>query len=172
MIRLQPCEEGVDQAVAAGRRRWLPHPADGIQGDPEPHLDPVRGQIGAEPQGAPVGFQARGRAASGFEGRRASPRGFPGSRSSVRRRSCSSGRRRELFGVEAPWLRASNPAAVSPYRVTGCPRHGELLSFATARAERTVRCAGTGTRARSPIDDQVAHLRSGQKIRILASGMS
>ena len=72
----------------------------------------------------------------------------------------------------SPWLRASNPAAVSPYRVTGCPRHGELLSFATARAERTVRCAGTGTRARSPIDDQVAHLRSGRKIRILASGMS
>ena len=41
---------------APGRRLW--HPADRVQGDPEPNLAAVRGEIGTEPEGAPVGFQA------------------------------------------------------------------------------------------------------------------
>ena len=52
----EPGEEGVDQAVTTDARRFLLHPADGLQGNPEPHLVVVRGELGAEPEGLPVGF--------------------------------------------------------------------------------------------------------------------
>ena len=52
--RRQPGEEGVDQALAAGVRCLLPHPADGRRRDPEPHLAAVGVEVGPEPQRPPV----------------------------------------------------------------------------------------------------------------------
>ena len=51
------CGTSTDQAVAAGPGRRLWHPADHVRGDPEPNLAAVRGELGTEPEGAPVGFQ-------------------------------------------------------------------------------------------------------------------
>ena len=76
LVVAEPGKERVDQAVATGTRRLLLHPVDGLQGDPEPHLVAVRGELGAEPEGQPVGFPVGVRAASGFEGHRASPHAF------------------------------------------------------------------------------------------------
>ena len=56
--RRQLREEGVDQAPAACRGRLLPHPVDGLRGNPEPHLAAVRVEVGPEPEGLRVGFPA------------------------------------------------------------------------------------------------------------------
>ena len=61
------CRSGVSQARRASMRRaprarggLLPHPANGLRRDPEPHLLPaVRGERGTEPEDPPVGFPGR-----------------------------------------------------------------------------------------------------------------
>ena len=70
----EPGKEGVDQAVATGARRFLLYPVNGLQGDPEPHLVVVRGELGSEPEGLPVGFTV-GVETSGFEGHRVARNG-------------------------------------------------------------------------------------------------
>ena len=55
-VRRDPDDEGVDEAVAAGRGRFLEHPADGVLVDPEPDLLAVRIEPGPEPEGPPVRF--------------------------------------------------------------------------------------------------------------------
>ena len=59
-VRRQPGEEGVDEALAAGEGRLLPHPTDGLRRDPEPHLAAVGVELGPVPEGPPVGFPAGG----------------------------------------------------------------------------------------------------------------
>ena len=55
-VRRDPDDEGVDEAVAAGRGRLLGHSADGVLIDPEPDLLAVRIEPGPEPEGPPVRF--------------------------------------------------------------------------------------------------------------------
>ena len=55
-VRRDPDDEGVDEAVAAGRGRLLGHPADGVLVEPEPHLAAVRIEPGPEPEDPPVRF--------------------------------------------------------------------------------------------------------------------
>ena len=54
----EPSKEGVDQTVATGARRFLLHPADGLQGDPEPHMVAARRELGAEPEGLALGSRS------------------------------------------------------------------------------------------------------------------
>ena len=70
--RCDPDDEDVDQAGAAGARRLLRHPADGLLGGLEPGL---------------IGSRGWGRARSGSSPRRASPRASHRWRSPARRRS-------------------------------------------------------------------------------------
>ena len=76
-VRRDPHDEGVDQPPAAGGGRLLRHPADGLLGAPKPHLVVVAVwiELSPKPEGLPVGFPGRLRAASGSAGRRASRAG-------------------------------------------------------------------------------------------------
>ena len=55
-VFFDPDEQQPYQEIAAPQGRVLRHPLDSFAGDPEPHPVAVRGELGAEPEGLPVGF--------------------------------------------------------------------------------------------------------------------
>ena len=60
------------------RGRLLPHPANGLRRDPEPHLlAAVRVERGPEPEDPPVGFPGGVARRQGLGPRRASPHASP-----------------------------------------------------------------------------------------------